>query len=129
MGSLEKLLKEADVVTLHVPLLNSTRDLIGKKELDIMKKSAILVNCARGGVVNEQALLVALQAKSIWGAALDAVEIEPPTVESHGEFLKLENVIVTPHIGASTMESRSGTFVVKTLLSVLAGKETVGKLV
>lgn len=131
VGSIEDLVREADVVTLHVPLLKSTKGLIGEKELRIMKQTAILVNCARGGVVNEPALLEALKEKRIWGAVLDALEIEPPTLESCGELLSLDNVIVTPHVGASTMEnqSRSGTAVVGTLLNVLEGKEAGGKLV
>lgn len=130
-GSLEELLKRADVVTLHVPLLDSTRGMIGEKELRLMKKSAILVNCARGGVVDEKALLKALQEKSIWGAALDAMEIEPPTLEVYTEFLQCGNLIMTPHVGASTVEnqSKSGTAVVETLLKVLNGEEAAGKLV
>jgi len=129
--SIEELVREADMVTLHVPLLRSTKGLIGEKELSIMKKSAILVNCARGGVVDEKALLAALQERRIWGAVLDALEVEPPTLESYGELLSLDNVIVTPHVGASTMEnqSRSGTSVVETLLGVLEGREAGGKLV
>jgi D-3-phosphoglycerate dehydrogenase len=130
--SLEELLRESDVVTLHVPLLASTKGLIGEAQLGIMKDTAILVNCARGGVVDEGALLKALKENSIWGAVLDAVEIEPPTLDTYRAFLELDNVIITPHIGASTIEnqSRSGLAVVETLLAVLEGRKDVsGKLV
>lgn len=97
-----------------------------------MKKTAILVNCARGGVVDEVALVRALHEERIWGAVLDALEREPPTLETYEELLHNEKVIVTPHIGASTMEnqSRSGVAVVETLLAVLRGEaNVVGKLV
>lgn len=129
--ALDELLKDADVVTLHVPLLESTRGLISDHELSIMKDNAILVNCARGGVVDEKALLRALDKKKIGGAALDVMEIEPPTLNVYGEFLKHENVIMTPHIGGSTKEnqSRTGRAVIETLMDVLEGREATGKLV
>lgn len=130
--SLEELLAAADVVTLHVPLLPSTRGMIGARELGMMKDKAILINAARGGVVDEAALLEELKRKRLWGAVLDAMEVEPPTLDAYGEFLELENVIMTPHIGSSTMEnqSNSGLATVKTLLAVLEGKSDVpGKLV
>lgn len=129
--ALDDLLKVADVVTLHVPLVDSTRGLIGEHELSIMKNNAILVNCARGGVVDEKALLWALGKKQIGGAALDVMETEPPTLDVYGDFLKYENVIMTPHIGGSTEEnqSRNGTAVVETLMNVLEGREARGKLV
>jgi D-3-phosphoglycerate dehydrogenase len=132
VATLEELLRAADVVTLHVPLLDSTRGMIGEKELEMMGETAILVNCARGGVVDEKALVKALHEEKIWGAVLDAVETEPPTLEVYSELLKSEKVIVTPHIGAGTVDnqSRSGVAVVETLLSVLKGEKDVpGKLV
>jgi D-3-phosphoglycerate dehydrogenase len=128
--SLDDLVEKADVITLHVPLLDSTRGLIGGKEFGLMKKNAILVNCARGGVVDEPALLVALKEKKIWGAVLDAMEVEPPTLEAYEDFLAYDNIIMTPHVGASTIEnqSRSGLAVVDILLQVLDGKDgVVGK--
>ncbi|KAH8701609.1 putative D-3-phosphoglycerate dehydrogenase [Talaromyces proteolyticus] len=129
--ALDDLLKVADVVTLHVPLVDSTRGLIGAHEFGVMKKTAILVNCSRGGVVDEKTLLVAIEKKQIGGAALDVMEIEPPTLSVYGEFLKHENVIMTPHIGGSTKEnqSRSGMAVAETLMDVLEGREAGGKLV
>jgi D-3-phosphoglycerate dehydrogenase len=132
VASLDALLKEADVVTLHVPLLDSTRGMIGARELASMKDKSILINASRGGIVDEKALLEELRRKRIWGAVLDAVEVEPPTLEAYGDFLELDNVIITPHIGASTVEnqSNSGLAVVQTLLAVLEGRDDVpGKIV
>lgn len=132
VDSLDELLKEADVVTLHVPLLDSTRGMIGASELARMKDKSILINASRGGIVDEKALFEELRKKRLWGAVLDALEVEPPTLEAYGDFLELDNVIMTPHIGASTIEnqSNSGVAVVRTLLAVLEGKDDVpGKLV
>ncbi|KAJ6783038.1 hypothetical protein PWT90_01860 [Aphanocladium album] len=128
---LEDLLHIADVVTLHVPLLDSTRGMIGPRELGLMKATSILVNCARGGIVDEPALLEALEGKAIGGAALDVMETEPPTMDVYGAFLEHPNVIMTPHIGGSTQEnqSRSGMAVVETLMDVLEGRDAGGKLV
>lgn len=122
--SLEELLAEADVVTLHVPLSESTRSLIGAKELDMMKSTAVLVNSSRGGIVDEQALLQALKEKKIWGAVMDAMEVEPAHPDTHAEWFELDNVIITPHVGASTkeMQSLSGVAAAQTLLNVLGGK-------
>lgn len=130
--TLDELLRNSDVVTLHLPLLPTTKNVIGASELEIMKDNAILVNSARGGLINETALLQALKQRRIWGAVLDAMETEPPTLEAYSELLKLDNVILTPHVGASTREnqSNSGLAVVKTMLAVLAGdKDAPGKLV
>lgn len=130
--ALDELLQGADVVTLHVPLLPTTMGMVGARELGMMKERAILINTARGGLVDEAALLAVLKAGRLWGAVLDAVETEPPTKEAYGELLELDNVILTPHVGASTIEnqSNSGCAVVKTLLGVLRGEEGVpGKLV
>ncbi|KUJ07652.1 putative D-3-phosphoglycerate dehydrogenase [Mollisia scopiformis] len=127
---LDELLKQSDLVTLHVPLLESTRGMIGEEQFKDMKMTAILVNCARGGVVDEAALLHALKEGQIWGAVLDAMETEPPTLESYGDLLALENVIMTPHVGASTVENqcRSGTVVIDTLLKVLNEETAPGKV-
>ena len=130
--TLDELIQQSDVITLHVPLLDSTKGLIGARELGMMKPQAILINTARGGIVDEKALLEALREKRIWGAVLDAMEVEPPTLDAYGDFLELDNVIMTPHIGASTIEnqSNSGLAVVNTLLAALEGKPDVpGKLV
>jgi phosphoglycerate dehydrogenase-like enzyme len=130
--SVEELVREADIVTLHVPLLPTTRNIIGEKELGLMKQNAILVNTARGGLVDEVALLKELRAGKIWGAVLDAMEVEPPTTAAYPELLKLDNVIVTPHVGGSTVENQSlsGCTAVRNCLAVLNGEENVmGRLV
>ena len=129
--SLEELLDVSDVISLHVPLTNSTRNMIGKPQFVQMKRNAILLNCARGGIVNEVALMDALVTKKIYGAALDAMNVEPPTLEAYEELLKNENLVMTPHIGASTMEnqSRSGVTVVEALLAVLDGKAVPNRVV
>lgn len=100
---LEKLLRESDFITLHIPLTNSTKHLIGRREMEIMKEGAFLINAARGGIVDEEALYEFLKRKKLGGAALDVFEIEPPT---NSKLLELENVIFTPHIGAQTSEGQ-----------------------
>lgn len=100
---LEALLSTSDFITVHVPFSDQTKNLIGKKELSKMKKSAVLINCARGGIVNEAALYDSLKSGSIGGAALDVFEKEPP---EGTPLLGLENVILTPHLGASTEEAQ-----------------------
>jgi len=100
--SLDALLREADIVTLHVPLDASTRGMIGAREIAAMKGSAFLLNTARGGIVDEAALKRALVEGRIGGAAFDVYATEPPT--DH-ELLQLPNVLPLPHIGASTDES------------------------
>ena len=99
---LEELLERADLVSLHVPLLDSTRHIIGKEQLDRMKPTACLVNTARGGLVDEEALLQALQEGRLAGAGLDCVESENAPVTR--ELLTAPNVLVTPHIGGSTAD-------------------------
>lgn len=126
-AELDELLLEADVVSLHVPLLPTTKGMIGARELYLMKKQAILINAARGGLVDEGALLSVLKEGRIWGAVMDAMEVEPPTLESCRKFLELDNVIITPHIGASTIEnqSNSGKEAVRILIDSLHGKPDV----
>ena len=100
--SLEKLLAEADVVSLHVPLTEVTFSMVNEEFLQQMKPSAHLINNSRGPVVNQQALKNALQQKTIAGAALDVYESEPP---DDLEFLSLPNLMVTPHIGGNANEA------------------------
>jgi len=100
--SLEELLKESDVVTLHLPLDASTKNIINKDKLKMMKRKAILINLARGGLVDEVALKKILLEKKIAGAAMDVFEIEPPV---DNEFALIDNVLITPHIGGSTEEA------------------------
>lgn len=96
-SDLDNILEKADIISVHLPLLDSTRHLISKEQLDKMKKNALLINTARGGLVDEDALYNAVVEKKIAGAALDVLEHEP-AIES--PLIKLDNVIVTPHIAA-----------------------------
>ncbi len=100
---LETLLKKSDYISLHVPLTETTRHMIGEKELELMKSSAVLVNTARGAVVDEDALVDALNNREIGAACLDVYENDP--IED-GRLLELPNVILTPHLGASTGEAQ-----------------------
>ncbi|RMG39610.1 MAG: D-glycerate dehydrogenase [Candidatus Dadabacteria bacterium] len=101
---LSELLSEADIVSIHVPLTEETRHLIGEKELAAMKPSAILVNTARGPVVDESALVEALRSNRIRAAGLDVYENEP---EVHPGLFELENVVLLPHLGSATIETRT----------------------
>jgi D-3-phosphoglycerate dehydrogenase len=101
--SLDALLRIADVITIHVPLLSSTYHMIGEREFSLMKDSAYLINTSRGGVVDEKALLEAIRSGKISGAALDVFEKEPP---GKIELLNEPNVIGTPHIGSATKETQ-----------------------
>jgi (S)-sulfolactate dehydrogenase len=99
------LLRTADIVSLHVPLDESTRHLLGEESIAQMKKGAILVNASRGGVLDENALITALKSGRLRGAALDVFENEPLTASSAAKFAELPNLILTPHIGGVTIES------------------------
>ncbi|MCY0867992.1 MAG: D-2-hydroxyacid dehydrogenase [Desulfurococcus sp.] len=101
---LETLLRESDVVTIHVPLTPETHHLINEERLKLMKKTAIIINTSRGQVIDTKALVKALKEGWIAGAGLDVYE-EEPLPENH-PLLELENVVLTPHIGASTVEAQ-----------------------
>ncbi len=103
-NSPEEILKEADIVSLHVPLLDSTRHLINEEKLKMMKPTSFLINTSRGPVVDEYALEKALKNRIISGAALDVFEFEPKTVPG---LVKLQNVILTPHIASASVEARN----------------------
>ncbi len=96
------LLQDADIITLHLPLTEKSRALIGEKEFSMMKKNAILINCSRGEMVDEAALHHALKNKVIQGAALDVFHKEPYT----GPLQELDNIILTPHVGSYAKEIR-----------------------
>lgn len=100
---LDTLLQEADFVSLHTPLTTETRHLIGARELSLMKPTAMLINTARGAVIDETALADALRQKRIAGAALDVFENEPHVTEL---LYRLDNVVLTPHIGTGTIDTR-----------------------
>nr|WP_320117883.1 NAD(P)-dependent oxidoreductase [uncultured Marinifilum sp.] len=102
--SKETLLKESDIVSLHVPLSDATKGLIGKEEFKLMKKSAILINTARGPVVDSDALCTALENSEIAGAAVDVYEKEPPLEKDHVLF-NAPNLIMLPHVAFATHES------------------------
>ncbi len=99
---MEELLRDSDVVTLHVPLVAATKAMIGRNELEMMKSTAYLVNLARGELVDEEALFEFLQQKRIAGAAVDVYAVEPPR---SSPLIGLDNVLSTPHIAAYTYES------------------------
>ena len=101
----EKLLATSDFITLHVPLDKQHGPTIGKAELDMMKKGVVIVNCARGGVVNQAALLEALESGKVAAAALDVFEHEPPT-DAEKALINHPRVSVSPHIGGSTVEAQ-----------------------
>lgn len=104
MVELQKLIAEADYITIHIPKTAETSSLIGDKEFERMKKNVRLVNCARGGIIDERALIRALETKKIAGCALDVYEAEPPDFTS--PLFKFDNCICTPHLGASTSEAQ-----------------------
>ena len=103
--SLPELIAEADVITLHCPLLPETRDLVGASEFASMRPGAILINSARGGIVNEAACAEALKSGSLGGAALDTLATEPIDAATCALFRGVENLILTPHIAGVTQES------------------------
>ena len=103
-ASLDEVLTLSDFVSLHLPLMNNTKNLIDIKKIKLMKKSSYLINAARGGLINENDLYKALQKKIIAGAALDVFENEPLV---NSPLHSLDNIILTPHLGASTVEAQS----------------------
>ncbi|MCC6563956.1 D-glycerate dehydrogenase [Candidatus Uhrbacteria bacterium] len=124
---MEKLLQVSDFVSVHVPLLPSTRHLISTAEFSLMKKTAFLINTARGPVVDEKALLRALKTKRIAGAALDVFECEPEIDCDLTDKLELKafpNVVLTPHTASATIEARQAMsrFAAENLIAVLSGK-------
>ncbi len=121
--SLEELLRESDLIAVNCSLNEKTRGLIGKKQFALMKPTAILVNTARGPIVDQAALVEALKAKRIAVAGLDVFIEEPIPLDD--PILKLENVVVLPHIGSATLENRRkmGTTVAQDVVNVLTGKQ------
>jgi D-3-phosphoglycerate dehydrogenase len=122
LASLDGMWPRADVVTPHVPLTAETRGIVGREGIARMKPTAIIVNAARGGVVDERALYEALNAGKIFGAGLDVFVAEPPT--SRDRLLRLPNVVATPHNGGGTLETKAKSAIAaaETLLAVLDGK-------
>jgi D-3-phosphoglycerate dehydrogenase len=112
VDSLDALMRESDIISLHVAYQDSTRHLIGRPELERMKPSAVLINTSRGGIVDDRALLTALEQRRLAGAALDVLDGEPqigadhPLVQYAREH---DNLIIVPHIGGNTVESFAKT--------------------
>lgn len=121
-SSIEELLKESDIITLNLPLNNETKHLIDREKFNLMKKEALLINCARGPVVKEQDIISALKEKRIKGAAFDVFEREPLPKES--ELFNLENIILTPHTAFYTEEAmeRLKDICMENIISFLKGK-------
>lgn len=121
MPELNELLKVADVISLHLPLTDTTRHLFDQAVLNKMKPSALLINTARGAIIDEAALAAALQAGTITGAALDVFENEPAV---HPELLPLSNVILSPHIASATTEARNEMSIVaaENIIAVLGNQ-------
>ena len=119
--SMEELLKESDFVSVHVPLMKETTHLISTKEFALMKKSAVLINTSRGPVIDEEALVKALQEKEIASAGLDVFEDEP---KAKPGLLELPNVVACPHIASATIETRTKMAMIaaENLVAALDGK-------
>jgi len=122
IADLDSLLKNSDFISIHTPLTDETKKMIDEKEFKKMKNTAFIVNCARGGIIDENALYNSLKEGKIRGAALDVYENEPP---KNSPLLTLDNIVFTPHIGASTKEAqiRAGTITVEQVLKVLKNEK------
>lgn len=116
------LLKNSDYLSIHIPLCDDTKHLIGEKELSLMKKDSFLINTSRGPVVDENALFLALQNGVIKGAALDVYENEP---EVHPGLIELQNVILAPHVASATIETRTKMAVIaaENLINAMEGRK------
>ncbi len=120
--NLSYLFQKSDFITIHALLTNETRNMISKNEFDVIKPTAYIINCARGGIIDEKALYIALKEKKIKGAALDVFNEEPA---KENELFELDNVYVTPHISASTEEAqdRAGIVVAEQVILGLTGQK------
>uniref|UniRef100_A0A7C3SQI2 Hydroxyacid dehydrogenase n=1 Tax=Dictyoglomus turgidum TaxID=513050 RepID=A0A7C3SQI2_9BACT len=118
----DELLKRSDIITIHIPLTEETRHLISERELSLMKKTAVIINTSRGGIINERDLYKFLKEGKIYGAGLDVLEDEPP---QNSPLIELDNVVITSHIGSHTQESieNMAFMAIDNLISVLKGKE------
>jgi D-3-phosphoglycerate dehydrogenase len=118
----DELLKRSDIITIHIPLTEETRHLISERELSLMKRTAIIINTSRGGIINERDLYKFLKEGRIYGAGLDVLEDEPP---QNSPLIELDNVVITSHIGSHTQESieNMAFMAIDNLISVLKGKE------
>jgi glyoxylate reductase len=126
-NNVDDVLKEADIISLHVPLMDSTYHLINKDKIALMKNGSYIINTSRGPVIEEKALIENLQNGKLAGAGLDVYEFEP---EINSELLKLENVVLTPHIASASMKTREEMteVLVKNVLEFLEGKVPENKV-
>jgi len=124
---LETLLKESDYITIHTPLNDATKDMIGYKELEMINENAFLINTSRGGIIDEKVLYDALKNNKIKGAALDSYNEEPP---ENSLLVELENIIMTSHNGAYTKEAinNMGIQAAQNLIDVLEGREPENRI-
>ncbi|MCP2033801.1 glyoxylate reductase [Planomicrobium sp. HSC-17F08] len=127
-ATLEDLLQQSDYVVILTPLTDETRGMIGEHELSLMKESAVLINVARGGIVDETALYEALKANKLWGAGLDVFEQEP--LPTDHPLLTLPNVTVLPHIGSSTVQTRMAMMAMnaEAIASCLEGRSVKNRI-
>ncbi|MCX8054283.1 MAG: D-2-hydroxyacid dehydrogenase [Ignavibacteria bacterium] len=118
--SKEEVIKQSDIISLHMPLIKGEGPAVGEKEIEMMKEGVIIINCARGGVVSEKALLEGLNSGKVAAAGIDVFENEPPT-EAQAALINHPRVSVTPHIGASTVEAqnRVGEEIAQKVIDVL----------
>jgi D-3-phosphoglycerate dehydrogenase len=123
VANLDDLYREADVISIHVPLPEQTRNMIGDREFGLMKKDAILINCARGGIIDEDALYRALKENRIHGAGTDVLAKEP--FDTTSPLMSLDNFVLTPHMAGQTKEAAAGvaTGAVEGVLAVIRGEK------
>ncbi len=122
--SLHEMLREIDVLTIHAPLTHETKNMIDEEEFSLMKEGVYIVNCARGGIINERALIKNLESGKVRGVALDVYSVEPPDPSFVDELKRFENVSLSPHIGANTHESQENVavIVVQQVIKALKGR-------
>jgi len=126
--TLDEVIKRADILTVHTPMTPETRHIIGKRAFEICKPGMRLINCARGGLVDEAALLEALNSGKVAGAALDVFEKEPPGADH--PLVMHPKVVYTPHLGASTVDAaeKVGAIICRNVGNFLTGKDYVGRV-
>ena len=123
MANLDELYRGADVISIHVPLTDQTKNMIGDREFGLMKSDAILINCARGGIIDEDALYRALKENRIHGAGTDVLAKEP--FDTTSPLMSLDNFVLTPHMAGQTKEAAAGvaTGAVEGVLAVINGEK------
>lgn len=127
-SSLKKLLSAADIISIHLPLSNSTYHLLDSVKLSLMKPSSIIINTSRGEIIEEKSLIELLKKKKIYAAGFDVYEGEPKV---NPDLLKLENVFLLPHIGSATVETRTAmaTLAAKNIINVLKGRKPITPII